>query len=102
MPKSKLPKLTDRGRQIVTLVVNSVAFKTHGDDAELETLAKVLGTTGPRLRTMLRRLEKQGWLTVEGKTAEFVYPTAAALRWVNPKLTAKEAAAVVKRLHRGG
>jgi DNA-binding FadR family transcriptional regulator len=80
--------------------VNSIAFKTHGDDAELESLAKELGTTGPRLRPMLRRLEAQGWVTVEGKTAEFVYPTVAALRWVNPKLTAREAQALIRRLHR--
>src|SRR5687767_9018865 len=79
------PKLTQRGRQVVALVVNAVAFKTHGDDAEVETLAGELGTTGPRLRPMLRRLADQGWITVEGKLAEFVYPTVTALRWVDPK-----------------
>ena len=97
---SQRPKLTERGRQIVALVVNAVAFKTHGDDAELETLAKQLGTTGPRLRPMLRRLAAQGWVTIEGQAAEFVYPTVAALRWVDPKLTTKEAQAIIKRLHR--
>jgi hypothetical protein len=51
---------------------------------------------------MLRRLEKKGWLTVEGQSAEFVYPTAAALRWIDPKLSTKEAAAAVRRLHRRG
>jgi hypothetical protein len=99
---SQPPKLTERGRQIVALVVNSVAFKTHGDEAELETLAAGLGTTGPRLRPMLRRLAAQGWVTVEGQSAEFVYPTVAALRWVDPKLTTKEAQAIIKRLHRRG
>lgn len=100
--KSQPPRLTERGRQIVALVVNAVAFKTHGDDGELETLAGELGTTGARLRPMLRRLEAQGWLTVEGQSAKFVYPTVAALRWVDPKLTTKEAQAIVKRLHRRG
>ena len=33
------------GRQIVTLVVNAVAFRTHGDDAELDTLARERRTT---------------------------------------------------------
>jgi DNA-binding FadR family transcriptional regulator len=97
--KTQPAKLTDRGRQVVSLVVNSVAFKTHGNDAELDTLAKELGTSGPRLRPMLRRLAAQGWLTIEGKSAEFVYPTVQALRWASPMLTPREAAAIVKRLH---
>jgi hypothetical protein len=96
--KPKLPTLTDRGNQIVAAVVNAVAFQTHGDDAELDTLAKTLGTTGPRLRPMLRKLEAQGWLTVEDKSLTFVYPTAAALRWVDPKLSEPQSLAIVRRL----
>jgi DNA-binding FadR family transcriptional regulator len=96
--KRKLPKLTNRGNQIVTLIVNAVAFQTHGDDAELDMLAKALGTTGPRLRPMLRKLEAQGWLTVEEKSLTFVYPTVAALRRVDPKLSEAQARAIVRRL----
>jgi hypothetical protein len=96
--KLKLPKLTDRGNQVVTMVVNAVAFQTHGDDAELDTLAKALGTTGPRLMPMLRKLEAQGWLTVEEKSLTFVYPTVGALRWVDAKLSEAQAQTIVRRL----
>lgn len=60
------------------MIVNDVAFQTHGDDAEMDTLANSLGTTGSRLRPMLRKLEAQGWLRVEEKSLTFVYPTVAA------------------------
>ena len=51
MPKRKaLPRLTDRGRELISYVLNAAAFGTHGDDAELETMAKKLGTTAGRLR----------------------------------------------------
>jgi DNA-binding FadR family transcriptional regulator len=81
-------------------VVNAVAFQSHGDVGELDTLAKDLGTTGPRLRPMLRKLQAQGWITLEEKSLTFVYPTAAALQWVNPDLSQIQAAAVVRRLKR--
>ena len=105
MPRRKtrtLPSLTERGRQIVSHLVNAVAFQTHGDQGELDTLAQALGTTGPRLRPMLRKLQAQGWLTLEEKSLTFVYPTAAALRWVNPDLTPPEAEKVLGRLKSPG
>ena len=103
MPKRrpKLTPLTDRGREIVAFVLNAVAFQTWDDDAELESLGRALGTTGARLRPMLRKLETGSWLTVEGKSLEFVYPTVAALRWQSPDLDEKAAAAIVTRLRRG-
>ena len=46
MPRRKaLPRLTKRGREPISYVLNTVAFGTHGDDAELETMAAKLGTT---------------------------------------------------------
>jgi len=41
-------------------VLNSAAFGTHGDDAELETMAAKFRTTAGRLRVTLRKLESQG------------------------------------------
>jgi hypothetical protein len=101
MPKRKaLPRLTDRGRELISYVLNAAAFGTHGDDAELETMAKKLGTTAGRLRPTLRKLASQGWLTIEGRSAEFVYPTVAAIRAMNPNIDIAEAKKTVQRLHR--
>jgi hypothetical protein len=91
-PKALLP-LTPRGRQVVNHVVNAVAFGTQADECELGAVAAALGTTPGRLRPILAKLS--GWVTVTGHAAEFVYPTAAALRWQNRALTEREARAVV-------
>jgi DNA-binding IclR family transcriptional regulator len=93
--KPKLPPLTPRAREVVTAVVNSVALGTHDDDAEVGALAKQLGSTPARLQTILHKLESQGWVTVK---SDFVYPTAAALRWQNPDLDEREADKVLRRL----
>ena len=100
MPKRQLPRLTKRGRELVSYVLNSVAFGTHGDDAELEAMAKKFGTTAGRLRPTLRRLAAQGWLTIEGRLAEFVYPTVAAIRAINPNIDKTAAEKTLRRLHR--
>jgi DNA-binding IclR family transcriptional regulator len=94
----KLPPLTSRGQQIMSLVLNAIAFGTHADIGNVDSLAEKLGTTPGRLRRMLRKLVNQGYLTIEGKVAENVYPTLAALRWQNPKLSEREAKAVLRRL----
>jgi hypothetical protein len=96
----KPPALTPRGREIVSFMLNTIAFQTHDDDGELETMAGKLGTTAAHLRPMLRKLEAQGWLSVEGTSIEFVYPTIQALRWQNPALSDKAAEAIVRKLHR--
>ena len=57
-----------------------------------------LGTTPGRFRPTLRKLVDQGYLTIEGKVAENVYPTVAALRWQNPKLSEREAKRIVAKL----
>ena len=94
----KLPSLTPRGQQIMSLVLNAVAFGTHADIGNVDSLAEKLGTTTGRLRLMLRKLVDQGYLTIEGNVAENVYPTVAALRWQNPKLSEREAKAILRRL----
>jgi hypothetical protein len=93
-----LPPLTPRGQQIMSLVLNAVAFGTHADIGNVDSLAEKLRTTPGRLRPMLRKLVDQGYLTIEGKMAENVYPTVAALRWQDPRLSEREAKAILRRL----
>jgi len=96
MPKRKqLPALTPRAREVVNLVVNTVELGSHDYDAEVGALAKLLDTTPARLLTILRKLEEQGWLTVE---SDFVYPTVEALQWQNPHLRDHEARKVLRSL----
>lgn len=77
----KLARLTPLGQQIMSLLLNAVAFGTHGSVGNVDSLAEPLKTTSGRLRPVLRKLVHDGYLTIEGKIAESVYPTVAALRW---------------------
>ena len=91
----KRPQLSPRARQVLTLVVNAVALGRHDDDAEIEAIAKTIGTPPARLRLVVQKLEEQGYVSVK---RDFVYPTVAGLQWQNPNVTEKEARAVLKRL----
>jgi hypothetical protein len=82
----------------MSLVLNAVAFGTHGDVGNIDSLAEQLGTTTGRLRSMLQKLAGQGYLTIEGKVDETVYPTVAALRRQDPKLSEREARTLLRRL----
>jgi len=96
MPKRKsLPPLTPRAREIVNLVVNAVALRTHDNDAEVGAMAKQLGMSPKRLQTMLHKLEEQGWLTVKN---DFAYSTVTARQWQNPELSDREAAKIIRAL----
>lgn len=97
----KLPPLTPRGRELVAYILNSVAFGTHDDECELEAMAKKLGMQPGRLRTSLSKLAEQGYVAIEGKSAEWVYPTVATLRRQNPELDEAEAVKIIRRLRRG-
>jgi hypothetical protein len=93
-----LPKLTPRGEQIMSLLLNAVAFGTHADIGNVESLAIKLATTAGRLRPMLRKLADQGYLIMEEGMAENVYPTMEAVRRQNPKLSQREARSILRRL----
>jgi hypothetical protein len=41
--KAKLSPLTSRGREIIAYVFNSIAFSSHDDNCDVETLAERLG-----------------------------------------------------------
>jgi DNA-binding IclR family transcriptional regulator len=98
MTRKKLPPLSPRGQEIMSIVLNAIAFSTHADLGNVDALAEKLGTTSGRLRRALRKLVDQGYLMIEGKISENVYPTVAALRWQNPKLSEREGKAILRRL----
>jgi DNA-binding MarR family transcriptional regulator len=61
----KLPPLTPRARQMVNLVINSVALGTHDNDAEIGAIAKQIGMSPARLQATLNKLEEQGWVRIQ-------------------------------------
>src|SRR5438270_2735915 len=96
MPRRKsLPALTPRPGQIMDLVLNSIALGTHDNEGEVGAIAKQLGMTEKPLRTMLEKMEEQGYVTVKN---DFVYPTVEAILHQNPSIEEKEAKAILRRL----
>lgn len=99
--RGTLPPLTRRGREIVAYLMNTVAFGSHGNDAELATMARHLGTSAGRLMPTLRRLQRAGWLTVEEGSLSFVYPTLAAIKQ-HGRLSEAQAQNALRRLRKTG
>jgi DNA-binding IclR family transcriptional regulator len=94
--RQKLGTLTPRGREILAYVFNSIAFKSHDQNCDVETLAENLGIKPGTLRRTLRKMADAGYVTVEG-SAEYVYPTVAAIRHQQPEA---DAMALLRRIHR--
>jgi hypothetical protein len=88
-----LRPLTPRAREVVTLVINSAALGSFETDGQLGAVADKIGMTRGRLQALLRRLD--GWLAVKNG---YLVPTVAALRWQNPAMVEREAAALHRRL----
>jgi hypothetical protein len=82
----------------MSLVLNAIAFGNHADLGNEDSLAEKLRTTPGRLRPTRQKLVDQGYLTIEGKVGENVYPTVAALRWQDPKLSEREAKRIIAKL----
>jgi DNA-binding MarR family transcriptional regulator len=99
--KGKLGPLTPRGREILAYVFNSIAFSSHDDNCDVETLAERLGLKPGILRRTLAKMTDAGYVTVEG-SAEYVYPTVTALLKQEPELTEKAATSILKRVRRRG
>jgi hypothetical protein len=72
-----------------------VPLGTPDNGAEVETMAKQLGTSPARRGAFLRNLERQAWLTVKN---DFAYPTIDALRWQNPEMDERKALRLLKSL----
>src|SRR4051812_1133414 len=95
---AKLPPLTDIQQQVVTYVINSVAFDNYGDCCSVDTVAEKLKRTANRFMPTLRKLVEKGYLTIQGETLPWVYPTVAALRKQDPNLSEAEAEKILARI----
>ena len=96
----RLKPISARGKQIVAYVLTAAGLETCGDDCELETMAKKLGTTGGRLLPTLRKLEAASWLGIDEGSLTFVYPTVAAIRRQDDRYSVRQATAIVRKLRR--
>jgi DNA-binding MarR family transcriptional regulator len=92
-------RLTPRGQQIISYLLNSIAFQTHSKDGDVESIAEHLGIAANRLRPTLKKMEDQGHLTVEG-AADFVYPTVNTLRRQQPDLNVSQAEKLLRKVRR--
>lgn len=95
---AKLPALKGRSAQIVTHLLNAIAFNEFDAKASVEALAEELDTTPGRLAPTLRRLEQAGYVIVEGELLPYVYPTVAMLRHQDPRMSPNQAEQLVERL----
>lgn len=98
---AKLPALSGVAKELFTRVLNSIAFEQYGSCCAVEDLADKLGKPSGRLQPAIRKLVEQGYVTVEGDIYPIVYPTAAALRHQNPKLSLHEAEKILAKTRKG-
>jgi DNA-binding MarR family transcriptional regulator len=59
--RSKLGTLTPRGREILAYVFNSIAFKSHDKNCDVETLAEYLRVRPGTLRRTLAKMTDAGY-----------------------------------------
>src|SRR4051812_7969163 len=95
-----LGALGPRASQIVSHVLNSVAFKNYAECCSLDDLAAQYNTTEGQLRTSLKKAIDTGLLVVEGKIYPTVYPTTKLLRQQDHTLSEQQAAKLVRRIRR--
>lgn len=97
----RLPPLTGVARELFTRVINGIAFENYGDCCSVDGLAGELGKTTGRLQPAVRKLFNAGYVTVEGQVFPMIYPTVAALRQQDPKLSVDDAKAILAKVRRG-
>ena len=98
--RKKLGPLTGIAKELFTHVLNSIAFERYGDCCAVDDLAEKFGKTPGRLKPAVRKLVEQGYITVEGDIYPVIYPTVAALRHQDPKLSKAEAERILARVRR--
>jgi hypothetical protein len=81
-------------------LLNNVAFENYDCCSVTETAAR-LRRTARGLRTTLAKLERKGYVTIQGTAKERVIPTAKALRQQDETLSEEEAKRILKRMARG-
>ena len=87
--------MNQRAKQILNLVVNSIAFGSHDNDGEVGALAEELGTTPARLQKALTQLKDEGLIVIK---SDFIYPTIAGLKHQQPTLSDKDAKAILRKV----
>lgn len=75
--------------------------ENYGDCCAVDDLAAKLGKTSGRLQPAVRKLVEAGYVTVEGEVFPIIYPTVAALRQQDRKLTVAQAEAILAKVRRG-
>lgn len=94
----KLPPLTAIQDQVMGHIMNSIAFENYGDCCSAESIAQIVGRTPQGMARMLKKLEEMGYVTIEGETYPWVYPTVAALRHQDKQLSKAQADNILKRI----
>ena len=95
-----LPPLSGVQRQVMAYVMNNVAFDNYGDCCSVDDVAKELKRSPGRFMPTLRKLVEKGYLTIQGETFPWVYPTIAALRHQDPTLSEAQAKKILARIKR--
>ena len=87
-------------RQLVAHVISSMALQDYRHCCNLDSIAQSLGKNPKRLQSTLKRLAEQGWLHLDAKDPQTVYPTVAALRWQDPTLNDAQAKKMLRSIKR--
>ena len=95
-----LGPLKPAARQLVAHVISSMALQDYRHCCNLDGLARSLGKNPKRLQSTLKRLAEQGWLRLDSKDPQTVYPTVAALRWQDPTLSDAQARKMLRSIKR--
>jgi hypothetical protein len=95
---AELPLLTEIEQQVMAFLLNSVAFENYGDCCGAEDLAERFGRTPGRFMATLRKMTDKGYITLQGETMPWVYPTIEALRQQDKTLSDADAWKILKKI----
>jgi hypothetical protein len=98
----KLGPLTGIAHDLFTHVLNSIAFEQYGDCCTVDDIAERFGKTPGQLQPAIRKLVEQGYVTVEGNLFPIIYPTTAALRHQDSRLSETQAKQILAKVRDRG
>lgn len=100
-PKARsLEPIKGVGREVLSHVMNSIAFKNYRECCSVDGIASALDKNPTRLRTTLKKLADQGYVTIEGAKQQDVFPTVAALKSQDHSLSDNAARTLLRKLKR--
>jgi hypothetical protein len=97
---ARLPTLTGIQQQVMTHVLNNVAFDNYGDYCSVDEMAAEFKRTPKRFLPTLRELFQKGYVTIDGASFPWVYPTVAALQHQDPSLSEPRAKKILAKIKR--